>query len=402
MRKFGFLVHPLSYDDVERYEPGAVGKGRAIIKKILEWIPPYRVSDITGVRSASTGEEIEGVFIGVPIMPEQWLDLPRDFIMDRLVGAAKLAKELGCGIIGLGGFSAVVGDGGVTLAETVPGIAITTGNTYTIASGIQSAFRGARELDVDLASAHAVVIGATGSIGSACSQILGTKVARLTLAARNATRLKNLTQAMQPHVSAALDWTTDIREAVRSADLILTATSAVSTIVEPEDLRPGAVISEVSLPHDVSRRVASERPDVLVSEGGNILVPGEPDFHFDFGLPPRTALACMSETMILTLEGRFENYSLGRGIHLDKVLEMERLADKHGFKLASMRAFDKPVSDEQIARTRELARAARAAQAAQQTAQPGAIAHNGAPEVTPALKPAKRTAKATTRPAKAT
>jgi len=360
LRKFGFIVHPLSYDDVERYDPGAVGKGRPIIKKILEWIPPYRVSNISGVRSAATGEEISGHFIGVPLMPESWLELPRADIMARLVGAAELAKELGCGILGLGGFSSVVGDGGVTLAETVSGIAITTGNSYTIAAGIQSLFRAAREMEIDEASASAVVIGATGSIGSACAQILGNRVARVTLAARNATRLKNLAHAMQPHVKAQLDWTIDVREAVRNADLILTATSAVSAIVEPEDLKPGAVISEVSLPHDVSRRVATERPDVLVSEGGNILVPGEPNFNFDFGLPPRTALACMSETMILTLENKFVNYSLGRGIHLDKVLEIERLADQHGFKLAGMRAFDKAVSDEQIARTREAARRARA------------------------------------------
>ncbi len=378
MRKFGFLVHPLSYDDVERYDPGAVGKGRPIIKKILEWIPPYRVSDIVGVRSEATGEEIAGHFIGVPIMPEQWLELPRADIMGRLVGAAELAKKLGCGIIGLGGFSSVVGDGGVTLAETVSGIAITTGNTYTIAAGLQSLFRAARELEIDLPTASAVVIGATGSIGSACAQILGNKVARVTLAARNATRLKNLAHAMQPHVSAALDWTTDVRAAVRNADLVLTATSAVSAIVEPEDLRPGAVISEVSLPHDVSRRVGSERPDVLVSEGGNILVPGEPNFNFDFGLPPRTALACMSETMILTLEDRFENYSLGRGIHLDKVLEIERLAEKHGFRLAGMRAFDKAVSDEQIQRTREAARAARAA-AQVAPAAPVGVPANGSP-----------------------
>ena len=31
----------------------------------------------------------------------------------------------------------------------------------------------------------------------------------------------------------------------------------------PEDLRPGAVVCEVSLPHDVSRRVAVERPGKL-------------------------------------------------------------------------------------------------------------------------------------------
>ena len=357
VRKFGFLIHPLSYDDVLRYEPRASGKGRPLIRKILEWMPAYKVSDIIGVRS-KTGEEIEGHFIAVPLLPDQFLELPREQVMDRIVRGANIAAELGCGIVGLGAFTSVVGDGGVTVAERCP-IAVTTGNSFTIAAAIQSLLRGASEMEIDLSSAHATVIGATGSIGAACSQILGNRVARLTLAARNATRLRNLSHALQPHVSAVCDWTADIRDAVRRADLVLTATSSVSDVVIPEDLRPGAVVCEVSLPHDVSRQVAVERPDVLVIEGGNIRVPGNVDFHFDFGLPSQIALACMSETMILTLENRFENYSLGRGINIHKVLEIQSLAEKHGFELAGMRAFDKAITPEKIAQTRERARAAR-------------------------------------------
>ena len=358
MRKFGFLIHPLSYKDVLRYEPRAAGKGRPLIKKILEWMPEYKVSDIHGVRS-KTGGEIEGHFVAVPILPEQFLELPREEVLERVIRGANLAAQWGCSIVGLGGFTSVIGDGGITVSERCP-IPVTTGNSYTIAAAIQSLFRGAEEMGIDLATADAAVIGATGSIGSACAQILGNRVARLTLSARNATRLKNLTHAMQPHVTARLDWTNDIAEAVRKADLIVTATASVSNVVEPEDLRPGAVVCEVSLPHDVSRRVASERDDVLVTEGGNIKIPGDPNFNFDFGLPDATALACMSETMILTLENRFENFSLGRGINLDKVLEIERLAAKHGFELAGMRAFDEPVTPEQIAHIRERARAAKA------------------------------------------
>ena len=97
MRKFGFLVHPLSYDDVERYDPGAVGKGRAIIKKILEWIPPYRVSDIVGVRSAGTGEEITGHFIGVPIMPEQWLEL-KEVLTGHCAAIGRDVNEITCSV----------------------------------------------------------------------------------------------------------------------------------------------------------------------------------------------------------------------------------------------------------------------------------------------------------------
>lgn len=359
MRKFAFVVHPLSIEDVTRYEPGAKGKGLPIIKKILEWMPAYKVSDVCGVRS-KTGQEICGYFIAVPLLPDQLLELPREEVLERIITATKIAGDLGCQIIGLGGFTSVVGDGGVTVAENSP-IAVTTGNSYTIAAAIQSLLRGAQEMDIDLRSATAAVIGATGSIGSACSQILGNRVPRLTLAARNATRLRNLTQAMQPHVSARLSWTNNIPEAVRDADLIVTATASVGNVIEPEDLKPGAVVCEVSLPHDVSRRVSNERDDVLVTEGGNIKIPGEPNFNFDFGLPDATALACMSETMILTLEGRFVNYSLGRGINLDKVLEIERLAEKHGFELAGMRAFDKPITAEQIARTRRRAALARGA-----------------------------------------
>ena len=69
------------------------------------------------------------------------------------------------------------------------------------------------------------------------------------------------------------------------------------------------------------------------------------DFGFDFGYPRGVSLACMAETIILALEGRYENYSLGRGIQLRQVEEISRLADKHGFRLAGFRSFDRFVTD---------------------------------------------------------
>jgi predicted amino acid dehydrogenase len=134
-------------------------------------------------------------------------------------------------------------------------------------------------------------------------------------------------------------------------------------LIEPEDLQTGAVVCELSLPHDVGRRVALERPDVLVTEGGNMRVPGtprfrrvrEPELDFDLGLPPRTALACMSETMVLALENRREHYTLGRGIDLAKVQEIGALARRAGFTLADMRAFDKAVTPERLAAVKHAA-----------------------------------------------
>jgi len=91
-------------------------------------------------------------------------------------------------------------------------------------------------------------------------------------------------------------------------------------------------------------------------------VPGDVEFGFDFGFPPKMAYACMSETMILALEGRYEGFTLGKQISVEQVEEITSLAEKHGFKLAGFRSFEKAVSEEHIQRVREnaLGRAARA------------------------------------------
>jgi predicted amino acid dehydrogenase len=369
MAKFCFVIHPLSFEDVVRYEPGAKGKGKPIIAKILQWMPPWTAAHVTGVRTPD-GRETEGWFVAAPLLPAQMLEMPREQVYERILGAIELGVGLGAEVAGLGAFTGVVGDGGVTIAERAP-IPVTTGNSLTIAAGVRSLFRGADEMGIEAARATAVVVGATGSIGGACVELIAPHVAHVVLVARNETRLRKFHESIRDRLPCASSYTTEIGAAVQRADLVLTATSSTQDVIEPEDLRTGAVVCEVSLPHDVSRRVAVERPDVLVVEGGNMRVPGEMRWarvreqgeDFDMGLPRGTALACMSETMVLALEDRCESYTLGRGIDLAKVREIDALAERAGFSLADMRAFDLPISREQIARTRAAAEERRAASA---------------------------------------
>ena len=368
--KFCFVVHPLSLEDIERYEPSAKGKGPAIIRKIMEWMPPWAAVHVTGVRTPD-GRETEGWFVSAALFPEQIMEFPREEVYKRIVRAIEIGAELGAEVAGLGAFTGVVGDGGVTVAERSP-IPVTTGNSLTIAAGIQSLFRGAQEMEIDPAQSTAVVVGATGSIGSACVQLIAPKVKHVVLVARNQTRLSKFHESVRDSLPFTSSCTTDISEAVRQGQLILTATSSTQDVIQPEDLQTGAVVCELSLPHDVSRRVALERPDVLVTEGGNMLVPGnvrfervrEPGLEWDTNLPPRTALACMSETMVLALENRLECYTLGRGIELQKVIEIEEMATRCGFTLADMRAFDAAITPEKVAATRAAARERREATAA--------------------------------------
>lgn len=364
--RFCFVIHPLSLDDVARFEPGAKGKGEPIIRKILEWMPSWAAVHVTGVRTPD-GRETEGWFVAAPLLPEQMLAFPREEVYARILRAIEVGTELGAQVAGLGAFTGVVGDGGITIAERSP-IPVTTGNSLTIAAGVQSLFRGAREMGIELESATAAVVGATGSIGSACVRLIAPRVKEVVLVARNETRLRKMYEDVARDLPCASEYTTDVSAAVRRAQLILTATSSTQDVIEPEDLQTGAVVCELSLPHDVSRRVATMRPDVLVTEGGNMLVPGVPSFErvrqpgqqFDLNLPPRTALACMSETMVLALERRFESYTLGRGIELAKVIEIQTMAERCGFALAGMRAFDTAITPKQVAATRAAARERRA------------------------------------------
>jgi predicted amino acid dehydrogenase len=359
--KFCFIVHPLSLEDVARYEPSAKGKGAPLIRKIMEWMPCWAAAHVTGVRTPD-GRETEGWFVSASLLPEQMIDFPREEVYKRIVRAIEIGAELGAEIAGLGAFTGVVGDGGITVAERSP-IPVTTGNSLTIGAGIQSLFRGASEMGIDAKEATAVVVGATGSIGSACARLIAPKVKHLILVARNNTRLAKFHESLKDELPCTSSYTTDISEAVRQAQLVLTATSSTQDVIQPEDLQTGAVVCELSLPHDVSRRVAEERPDVLVTEGGNMVMPGnpriervrEPGQEFDLNLPPRTALACMSETMVLALENRLESYTLGRGIELEKVVEIEEMATRCGFTLADMRAFDTSITPEKIAATRAAA-----------------------------------------------
>ena len=366
MNKFCFVIHPLSFDDIARYEPGAKGKGEPILRKIMEWMPPYAAVHVTGVRTPE-GRETEGWFVAAPLLPQQLMDFPREEVYRRVLGAIEIGAQLGAQVAGLGAFTGVVGDAGITINERSP-IPVTTGNSLTIAAGVQSLFRGASEMGIDPASSTAAVIGATGSIGAACVQLIAAKVKRVVLVARNETRLRKFHETVAPALPCASEYTTDLSAAVRTAQLILTATSSTQDVIEPEALQTGVVVCELSLPHDVSRRVAEQCPDVLVVEVGNMLVPGTPRFErvrepgteFDLNLPPHTALACMSETMVLALEGRLEPYTLGRGISLERVVEISEMADRCGFELANMRAFDAAITPETLAATRAAATLRRA------------------------------------------
>ena len=356
MERFAFIIHPLEIQDIARKFPSAQRMPTSWLESLIKHSPPIKASHITGVRSIR-GTEAEGWFIGCLLTSKQMMELPEEDVLEKIIKAARKAEQLGA-IVGRGAFTAVVGDAGVTVAENV-GIAVTTGNSYTVATALEGIRYAADLMEISIDDASVAVLGATGSIGSACARILARDVGNLTMAARSLDKLEQLAARIKEETGLTPQVTTDLAAACRGADIVVAVTSATGTIVEPEWLKPGAIVCDVARPRNVSRRVAEVRKDVLVFEGGVVEVPGDVDFGLDFGFPAKTAYACMAETMILALEGRYESFTLGRDLSVEQIDEISRLAARNGFRLAGLRSFERAVTREWIQQVKENAIEAR-------------------------------------------
>jgi fatty aldehyde-generating acyl-ACP reductase len=354
--RFAFVIHPLYVQQYAQKFPFTRFMPPRLVERAFRGVPPFKASHITGIVSA-TGARAEGWFIALPWTPRVVLAAPVELVYRRLIQAGRIAERLGAGILGLGAFTKIVGDRGLTVARALD-IGVTTGNSLTAATAVEGTLAAAARMGIDPRRARVAVLGATGSIGAVCCRLLAPHVGGLVLAARHLGRLDALAERLRAEASADVLVTADVREAVAGAEIVLTVTSATDVLVEPEDLRPGAVVCDVARPRNVSRLVYERRRDVLVIDGGVIDVPGPVDFGLDFGFPPGTCEACMAETMLLALEGRYEDYTLGAEIELDRVREIHALMHRHGFRLSGLRRFERRITDSEVEAIRRAARGA--------------------------------------------
>src|SRR6185436_20189334 len=149
---------------------------------------------------------------------------------------------------------------------------VTTGDSYTIAMAVEAVRKAAEVMGIPLETATAAVVGATGSIGSVCAEMLANDVGELILIGRRPEAVEAIRERCEGK-RAMLRTGTDMRQ-IYEADLVLTVTSAINSVITPEHLKPGAVVCDVARPRDVSKLVADMRDDVLVIEGGMVEVPG--------------------------------------------------------------------------------------------------------------------------------
>jgi len=357
--RFAFVIHPLSVRMIKSHPKFRLM--RFLPDRLVEWcasfMPPMYVSKVVGPVSPKTGQKVEGYLYTLGATPRRMMQQGVRSTYDKLLQVARRAQRRGARIMGLGAFTSVVGDAGRTVAHEAD-IAVTSGNSLTVAATLEAAKQAVVKMGAtDLTRGRAMIVGATGSIGSVCARLIAQAIKDVVLISIEPERLIELKRRIQRETPGSrVVIGTRPGDHLPECDLVVTATSAFGQrVLDLSRCKPGAVVCDVARPHDISPEEAAVRPDVLVIDSGEVLIPGQVDFGYDIGLPPGVAYACLAETCLLAMAGRFEDYTIGRELSMERVKEIYHLFQEHGFRIAGLHSFDQSLTEDQLAEKRRLA-----------------------------------------------
>lgn len=351
---FALLGHPASYEHLgdifihsrPDFNREKLTKYKATLEKIFEWTPSYASKDPLLIPLGDE-RQLSGRLIFCNFLPETILS-PRKMLAayQKIRDGCTVAKNLGAKVVGLGGFTSILGGTQGEKESEELGIVATSGNSLTAALALAQLNNLLSRLDWDLSNRTVAVLGASGDIGRACALALAPRSRRLLLIARNRAKLEELRNEMPTSVEIHIG--TEAQLATQ-ANVIIAATSAAQPILAEADLQPGTILCDVGYPKNLSY-APDPRPDVLAISGGLAEMPFPLDITYYTRLPTPTIMyGCFSEAMVLAMAGRYESYSIGQGrITQEKMANILALAQMYGFQPAPLFRGKNPITDEAL------------------------------------------------------
>lgn len=382
--RFAFLLHPLELRSYADFDSSLAAMQPSELETAVRCVHGLASPAVVGdarITSAS-GKTAFGEFIMLGHTAAELMLMSHDEAVAVVGEAVDLARDRGARIVGLGAFTSIVTQGGLSVSDS--GVAVTSGNSYTVVATYRALMLALDERGI--AEPSIAIVGAGGAIGRAVSILLAEHAARLILVGNPHRSVEHTRARLLDVVAAACQYvvaravadphrprgrlaqyilastdlpgadapctafhalakqiidggdlcvlTQDARAAAQGADALAIATSATSALFGAADFRPGAVICDVSRPRNVGPELRAARPDLLIIDGGIVEIPGKPDIG-GFGLPRGHAYACMAETMLLALEQHYENTSMGGDLPLSSIDSLRTLGDKHGFRVVT-------------------------------------------------------------------
>jgi acetylornithine/succinyldiaminopimelate/putrescine aminotransferase/predicted amino acid dehydrogenase len=342
LRRVAFLGHLIQAEHAVLCDPSLARLEPELLEAYLAKTSPLvgpTVLDTVNVQS-QTGDEVHLSFIGFNLTSGQVEQACQTrqtkSIMDKIEAAVTIAKQQGCQVVGFGGYLSIVSRNCRRIKTQ--DIALTTGNSLTVGMGILALQKAAQQQNIDLSQSCLAVVGAGGNIATTYAVMMAPYVKAIVLIARHlgTPKLEKVRRAICQAAPGIEIHITDKVHDLRLCSLIVAASNAIQPLIYPEHLgKHPVVICDISVPADVASAVSLERPDVLVIQGGIVRLPRNKDFVMS-GIPLESghAFACMSETLLMGLEGITSHGSYGR-ITPEGVKLTLSMAEKHGFSLGN-------------------------------------------------------------------
>lgn len=370
--RFAFVIHPLEARDFLRLDPDLSGlpapRMVELVRQLADYVDPLPVEalEITG----ASGARAYGELIMVPYNPEDLMQMSAARAVEEIGLAVRVAEERGAKVVGLGGFSSIVTQGGAALVRS-GGPALTSGNAFTSIAAAHAIRDWLTRDRRTAADSRIAIVGAAGMIGRAVS-VLGSELASrvvlmgnpnraqglrsrgLTLAAELVGELRKLANLRPPPAGSLaarvadseadpatlvarleteghLVIAEDLYTALGGADAVVLATNSVDRFVRSEHLKHGAVVCDVSRPFNVHPEVARDRPDVRLIEGG-LVRPSVPLPHYSLAGPERNVVyACAAETMLWALDQTYDIVHPLACMEVEGITRLEAIGLRHGF-----------------------------------------------------------------------
>jgi len=394
LTKVGFLVHFIDESQLKVIEPSFVNfssrEQDRFIRNMMSVAKPRHIAS-TQIASA-TGQKINFNLILVPLTSRHMsesLQNPTGLpALPMVKGAVKLARKIGCEVVGLGQYTSIISNNGESIIE--PRFTVTTGNSFTVAISVQSILKAAGLKSLNLDDTSLSLIGAAGNIGTAYAQIIAKHFNKINLVgssrsgslerlealrariiqetyrvlaqgkssssipggiAQSLTKMSSVKKLLHDYADEQIAWkamnsedwlndvisvSTDI-SSISKSDIVVAVSNSHERLIRSEHVKKNAIICDVSVPCSTDPDIIQKRKDVMFFTGGIVKLPQREKIQAPaFPLPPGHVFACMAETMLLGLSGFRSNLSYGK-LEIKNIEMIASLARRHGFELGPLK-----------------------------------------------------------------
>jgi predicted amino acid dehydrogenase len=256
-------------------------------------------------------------------------------IIEKIQKAVNMANEMGAKCVGLGGYTSILTNNGLSLVEP-EGTKVLTGNSMTVAGGVKRVMDAIEEDDRFRLKKNVIgIVGANGNIGSQIAEeclIFGRYFSKFVLFGSNLKRLekqkKHLEGILGNQHEITFETSDNLLE-LQQCDVISVATNTNDPIVFDHHIarEKPVIISDISVPAAVAQEVRDLQNIKYLIFSSFVFLPKDPGIIVSTSIPQGSVYCCTAEAILFAKNP--SQHSFRGKIQSESVRRMRELGEEN-------------------------------------------------------------------------